>query len=112
MQTIRKLGPRERCLVIIPTHGEVTYESLTAVPDADKLHDAVGGFLEVVPMFRVVGETPAVAFCNEEGKLLNLPVNHLANVLWMASLGGVLPNDVLVGPIAIVTGDHEFLGGL
>lgn len=112
MQTIRKLGPRERCLIVIKTDGAVSYEPLTAVPDAEKLHDAVGGYLELVPMFTRLGETPCVAFCHEEGKLVNLPVNHLANMLWAESLGFMPDNDVLVGPIAIVTGDDAFLGSL
>lgn len=79
------------------------------------LRRIVGGHIEGVPMFLSVpvgGRVRrCVAFCNEEGKLRGLPVNAPATMLWHRSAGRDT-GDVLVGNVAVVWGDEEFMGEL
>jgi hypothetical protein len=51
-------------------------------------------------------------FCNENGKIERLPVNRGATLLWRAVAGIVDGGDYLAGPVAIVTGDAEFMADL
>jgi len=88
----------------------------------EELQAAVGGYIEPVPRFTTIWDDDAklyvecVAFCNEEGKLDELPVNPVATALWNEAVSG--PSwrkplaDVLVGPVAIVFGDAEFMAEL
>lgn len=74
--------------------------------DLEAMQLAVGGFIETVPGFRMYvvpdGTTQSgVAFCNEEGKLKSLPVNHLATANWHRNFP---TNDVLVGDVIFLYG--------
>jgi hypothetical protein len=57
-------------------------------------------------------------FCNEHGKIEGLGVNQRATRLWGEAIAadfghkGTPQGDYLVGPIAIVIGDAEFLAEL
>lgn len=94
----------------VPIHGALPFE---------KLKDALnGGLLETVPFLESItinGEKHScIAFCDEEGKLKNLPVNLLGNFYWDAALkerGLTLKQmqDILVGPIVVLYGDDEFM---
>jgi len=56
-----------------------------------------------------------VAFCDEHGKLDNLPTNVRATELWKAALiraDSHRLDDVLCGPVAVVYGDAEFMAAL
>jgi hypothetical protein len=91
----------------------------------DELKEAIGGGrLETVPGFTTLPwggiVMDCVAFCDEDGKLKNLPHNQIATDLWEQSLrrrGASLTTphpfraepDYLVGPIAVVFGDREFM---
>ena len=66
---------------------------------------------------------PCVAFCNEDGKRLDLPVNWLATGLWHDALVrkgsrfGVLAEgggyeDYLVGVIVVISGDSKLMDEL
>ena len=91
-----------------------------------ELKDGIGGgYLEVVPQFTTIpfGGTVlnCVAFCDEHGKLNQLPVNDLATHMWGQALwrrGVELfnkhgePNDWLVGQIVVIFGDREFMAEL
>ena len=77
----------------------------------------VGGFIEVIPHFVTIehnGRTHrCVAFCNEDGKLLDLPPNPGADRLWQRALGYRLEGrDYLVGTIVVVFGDQDFMAEL
>ena len=69
-----------------------------------------------IPYFEIYEGQPCIAFCNEEAKLHGFPYNHPANRAWRiafkAATGKTPEPDYLVGPIAIVTGDEEFLEAL
>jgi hypothetical protein len=76
-----------------------------------------GGYLERVPGFTSIGFAgvvmDCVAFCDEDGKRKELPINHIATDFWQVALErkGVrlaFP-DQLCGDIAVVFGDKEFM---
>jgi hypothetical protein len=54
---------------------------------------------------------PCVAFCNEDGKRLDLPVNWLATGLWHDAEGGGY-EDYLVGAIVVISGDSKLMDEL
>jgi len=93
-----------------------------AAPTLDDLQKAVEGDIQTVPEFdhiRINGERhTAWAICNEDGKVKEMPVNKLATLLWeqiAANKGLKLRDakgdflDVLVGPVAVLYGDKEFM---
>lgn len=97
----------------------------TSVAEHERLKvltDAIGGgYLEVVPYFKSIEHEgklhPCVAFCDEDGKRKSwLDYNAAANEHWrraMRRAAGCSPDpDFLVGPIAVVFGDDEFMGAL
>lgn len=95
--------------IVIKTDGETERHEFDAAPSLEWLQAAVGGYIEKVPMFLVYmdGAVPhnCVAYCNEEGKIQNLPFNPLASRMWAAGAG----IDVLVGDIVILFGDAAFM---
>jgi hypothetical protein len=114
----------------IPTTSKIT--EFTKNPDSDVFHKAVGGYLELVPYFDTIhwdGELhQCVAFCDEEGKIKGKEFNITATLLWKLALersgkwvgiestGNFLEvrpmPDYLVGDIAVVWGDKEFMDEL
>jgi hypothetical protein len=99
--------------------------ALDRTPTLEELHTAVGGYIEAIPGFDSIafGRTVmnCVAFCNENGKLDRLAVNEGATLAWEVSLrrkGETLrgpndqPKDHLVGSIAVLFGDREFMEAL
>ncbi len=105
-------------LTIIKTDGSVHIEPLDKPSNLEKLQTAVGGSIQIVPMFEtfnwsldptdVKKAVECVAFCNEEGKLHGLPFNRLATLLWSNFFDFPL-RDILLGDVAIITGDEEFM---
>lgn len=109
-------------LIYDPTHknGPKEVHELDAPAKLELLQGAVGGHIEAVPGWNTVehdGLTrECVAFCNEEGKLMSLPLNVQATFLWHRALpppGLMKPDgstaDVLVGTIIVLYGDAEFM---
>lgn len=81
---------------IIRTTDEIeVYESETA-PTYDTLSNAVGGWIEGVPLEGVW------AYCNEEGKLNGLPTNKIATAISHRDKA-IYPTDWICGDM-IVTG--------
>jgi hypothetical protein len=95
---------------------------ITAPPTVEELRKILGGYIGIVDSFTsidICGDgiaVPCVAFCNEAGKSLDLPVNWLATGLWhdafvrKGSRFGVLAEgggyeDYLVGAIVVISGD-------
>lgn len=95
------------------------------------LQEAVGGYIEHVPLFDTIEIDEKVVacrvYCNEEGKLNRLPTNRIATMLWNAALmrlrddnGKVVYptglftqkgiTDRLVGTVIVLYGDDEFMG--
>lgn len=105
--------------LIITTHNSSrnikTYT--TAIP-LEELQTAVGGFIETVPYLSSItideiGPHKCVAFCNEEGKLIGLPLNVVATKMWADQLPEHFAlNDALYGDVIFVWGDDEFMSAL
>jgi len=98
-------------VTILKADGSVSIRYVTAPLALEELQAAVGGYIETVPYFDKYGPHDCVAFCNEEGKLNNLPLNEQATQAWQEAVGQPL-GDVLVGDIIILSGDKEFLKSL
>ena len=112
---------RGSLLIFTPGEDKPVIEELSAPPRGDRLHEIVDGYLELVPMFnsiKVNGEwRRCVAFCNEHGKLNALPFNTHATAFWLEAImrdRGDAPviGDYLVGPVAVVMGDDDFMAQL
>ena len=66
----------------------------------DELQEMVGGWIEYVSL-------PSIRknlIINEEGKLISLPMNRTASILWEAEYG---PTDIIVGDALLVDFDEE-----
>lgn len=71
----------------------------------DKLQELVGGNVEVVRASRIA---PLVMIVNEEGKLLNLPLNKNATA-WQSAIQGF---QQIVGDVVVMCQNGEDLVGL
>lgn len=106
-----------------------------ADPTLEQLQEAVDGYIERVPYFDTIDVSGVVcgcvAYCNEDGKNLNLPMNLGATRAWHHALQRILdkdgkrvyphglfskdggqagnPVDLLVGSVIVVAGDAEFM---
>jgi len=91
----------------ITTTGETSVLEISEGDNLDELQSKVGGLIELIRL----GSIGCDLWCNEEGKLLNLPVNNIATALWWReSVGnGVIIDDVLVGDV-IITGGPDNKG--
>lgn len=100
-------------ITTIKADGTVEYLALDRPAALEELQAAVGGNLELVPLFDYYRGDECVVFCNEEGKLHGLPVNTRATEDWNLNLGiGNSLVDVLCGDVAVVQGDDEFMAEL
>lgn len=80
------------------THEERTFKQLK------DYQDAVGGLIEIVKLYDAQGKDLATAYVNEEGLLLNLPLNGFGGALSFM-LGN---NPMLFGNMVVVgTDDGE-----
>ena len=92
-------------VIIVPADPAqpVRHEPRDKQPDLQELHNILGGYIEPVPHWEWHNEQPCVVWCNEEGKLRDLPVNDRATLMWWNVLGGKPPGgDYLVGNVVIV----------
>lgn len=99
-------------LLCIQTNGAVSSTLLIAPPHISTLRRIVQGHIEVIPYFDCYEGTRCIAFCNEEGKLHELPLNPYAQIHWLRALGVSNANDHLAGNVAVVIGDDELLEAL
>jgi hypothetical protein len=114
-------------IVTIDWSGKRATSEIDGPPALDQLKAAIGGgYLELVPAFSSIERdghiVECVALCDEESKLKQMPINHVATTLWHIALkragypGLLRPNgqiaDVLAGPVVIVFGDQEFMEAL
>jgi hypothetical protein len=99
-------------LISISPDGRVRKEGIDKAPDYRLLNKIVGGYIETIPYFHKYDGLSCVAFCNEDGKQMNLPRNHYAQKLWENAFGEPITNDYLVGTIAIIAGPQSFLSQL
>ena len=71
----------------------------------DKLQELVGGYIEIVRASRIA---PLVMIINEEGRLLNLPLNQNATA-WQSAIHGC---QQIVGDVVVMCQSGEDLVGL
>lgn len=93
-------------MTILRANGNKQQFVIDSAPSLETLQDAVGGYIEYIPMFDRYEDKPCIAYCNEEGKLQDFVVNAAATAIWRKSIGTA---DVLVGDIVILTGDKDFM---
>ena len=102
-------------IISLKADGTKQVTNLNRAPTLDDIKSAIGGgHIELVSTFnafRHEGNYFACAvFCDEEGKIKQLPVNKYATVLWANILRCEYSEmlDYIAGDIAIVFGDSEF----
>jgi hypothetical protein len=90
-------------IIVIPADEAMPVRSWAAEeqPALQDLQDIVGGYIEAVPHWDRHLLDTCVVWCNEEGKLHELPVNQRATAMWWGVLGQPV-DDVLCGDIVIV----------
>lgn len=80
--------------VVLFTNG--TYEERTFKQLKD-YQDAVGGLIEIVKLYDARGKDVATAYVNEEGIMLNLPLNGFGGALsFMLGNNPMLMGDMIV----------------
>lgn len=87
-----------KAIVIEPGCDPEVVEMDTSLKSMQK---AVGGWLEAVYGYDDDGDMVAAFFCNEEGKLLGLPVNVAATHLWHG-MSQYAISDMLCGPVVVL----------
>ncbi len=114
---------RGTLIVFRPEQTELDFREFDRPLTLEDLQKAVGGYVEHVQGFDTIGYGGTVldcaAFANEEGKLEHLALNRRATITWALALrrkgidlynkDGSTPKDWLVGPVAVVFGDREFM---
>ena len=81
--------------VIIRTDNSREVAEFEAGESYPLLRDSVGGLIECVTLR---DKNFADLWLNEEGKLIDLPYNEVATLLWMDLYG---PTDVILGDVVI-----------
>lgn len=112
---------RGTVLIFDPSRGHPAVHIIEGPPTLEFLKTAIGGgYIEPVPYWHSIihdGERcRCVAFCDEEGKLKQLPLNEYATAIWDRNMrrdyGHGCSPDYLVGQIAVLIGDEDFLAEL
>lgn len=87
-------------VVIIPAEGEPYIQDINGeTVDYDTLSEGVGGWIECVGLDRNLD-----LWVNEEGKLIGLPFNPLATLLWEKYFGNT---DIIMGDAVITAGSDD-----
>ncbi len=81
-------------VLYIPSENDAAIEDRRIESGFEGLSELIGGDIEMV----LTTFDRIVAYCDENGKLRDLPVNRVATLLAMR-LGWKPRNDVLVGPV-------------
>ncbi len=68
-------------------------------PSLENLQAAVGGLIQAIDL-----APELTMWCNDEGKLMGLPVNPVATALWTRYFG---ETDVIVGNVVFTGGSDE-----
>jgi len=82
----------------ITTNGETV--NLNLIPDLKTLQQSVGGRIQAVDIFANL-----TMWCNEEGKILNLPHNPCAQFIWDSAFG--MHTDYIVGDVVLTGGADD-----
>jgi hypothetical protein len=98
-------------IITIGTDGTISRQATSDLENLDALQAAVGGSIEFVPRFDSFEGRACDAYVNEVGILDGLPENPMATRLWWDQIGGGrgVGGSRLHGPVALVTGDADFM---
>lgn len=89
MENLIKITKDKTMLTVIRTNGEITeLKPKGRRVSLEELQAAVGGYIEMVTLKN------KIIICNEEGKLMNLPLNEKVTQMFQLSCG---THDVIVG---------------
>jgi hypothetical protein len=113
-------------LLVFEPHALPQVREFSQPPGLEEVQAVVGGDLQVVPGFRTIRYGAVVmdcfALCNANGKHKGLAMNDLATIAWKEALqraveaglwrSEVMPTDPLVGTVAVLFGDREFMDAL
>ena len=87
--------------VVIKADGTLERLDLSeSEQELKSLQNAVGGYVQVIEL-----EDDFTMWANEEGKLLNLPVNEIATVIWEVRFG--IGTDIICGDVVFTGGMDE-----
>ena len=101
-----------------PEVREIDWAPMSELERLQWLKDGIGGgYIELVPYFNFIrhDDEPrrCVAWCDEDGRRKELPYNPIATGWWDINMrrnaGCSCQPDYLVGQIAVVFGDEEFM---
>lgn len=95
--------------IVIATNNEMRMQEFSE-PTYKSIGDAVGGWIEIVRPVRL--ERPYCMIVNEEGALLNLPMNMFGSFLYGTGYHGnpILGDIVLLKEGINSDGEHDILG--
>ena len=96
--------PTLKQLTIIPADPGMATFVLQGPDTLDELRMQVGGYIQVIPVFKEYNGRHCTAYCNEDGQSLGLPLNREATRLWYAQFGprALRGQPLLYGPVVIV----------
>lgn len=89
---------------VLKVDGNLEYHEVSSEGEYDFLSGAVGGWIQAVTLSYDENLGDLVLWCNEEGKLTGLPVNHAATRLWELYFG---KTDVIVGDVVLTGGSDD-----
>lgn len=84
----------------VTTEGAISVITATNEDSLSKLQDAVGGWVQAIDLSDTLS-----MWCNEEGKLINLPHNPYAQVIWDEVFGA--QTDYIVGDVVFTGGTDD-----
>lgn len=103
-------------MIVICADGRIVKHIQNTEPTLEQMQADVGGYIELIPFFtRIRYETPAegevvyphgIAYCNEYGKLKNMPFNRRATEMWKVQNTQQI-TDRLLGDILFICGTYE-----
>jgi hypothetical protein len=88
-------------LLILPYDRKPRLYRAAVHPSLGRIRWVVGGFIEHVPLWDTIDGRPCIVYCNEEGKINNLPVNIIATDMWWRAARRNM-NDVLCGHVICI----------
>ncbi len=103
-------------IITIEMDGSVYRRPTATTENLSALNEAVGGMIGSVPRFTLFDGSPCRAYVNYNRLSLGLPENRAAMRLLRKQVGrgpgkaAAIPR--LHGPVAIVTGDAEFIAAV
>lgn len=88
--------------ILITTDGKVSIEEYDENPLYESISEAIGGYFETVALRR----RPYLLLVNEEGRLLGLPVNTIASMLY----GEQIVGNAIVAKVGKRDGERDIVG--